>query len=552
MKLTRRQVTAGMMTSFVAASACTVGSVPPAPNILLIVADDVGYTDLGIYGSEIPTPNLDRLAESGVRFSDFHTGMTCSPTRATLLSGVDHHRSGLGNMAEDLAPNQRGQRGYEGYLNFDVAALPEVLKANGYRTFLSGKWHLGMTEETSPAARGFDQSFASLQGGAGHFANMVPLVGPGKAMYRDGADVVETLPPDFYSTRSFTDKMLDYLRSGSAEYRSKPFFAYLAFTAPHWPIQASDDGLRRFEGQYEDGYDVLFERRLAAAKQIGLAPTDAEGAERAPLGRPWSQLTSGERQIEARKMQAFAAMVYELDIQIGRMLDYLDETGQTENTIIIFMSDNGYEGHDLRREFPEAAQFAETFDNSLEQIGRPTSYVWMGPDWARASSAPLKLYKGYPTEGGTRVPFIISFPGLRREGLVSERGHVADIMPTLLELTGIQTPVDQFQGRSVLSMNGASMAPYLRGNRDRIHALDEPFAQELFGKRAIRVGHWKALSIPQPYGSSEWQLFNLHEDLAERHDLAERSPDRLAAMVQQWNNWAERYNVILPDWVSGY
>lgn len=554
MRLTRRSVTAGLATALLAT---TVGAGAPKPvrarpNILLIVADDVGYTDLGSYGSEIPTPNLDRLAANGVRFSDFHTGMTCSPTRAMLLSGVDHHRSGLGNMAEDLAPNQKGRPGYEGYLNFQVAALPEVLKANGYRTFLAGKWHLGMTAETGPKARGFDQSFAMLQGGAGHFADMVPLVGPGKAKYRDGDDIVETLPSDFYSTRYFTDKLLGYLGAGSVEERSKPFFAYLAFTAPHWPIQAPDEDLRRFAGQYEDGYDALLERRLASAKRLGLARSGDEGAERAPWAKPWSELSQTERRIEARKMQAFAAMVAEIDRQVGRVLDYLEATGQADNTIIMFMSDNGYEGHDLRHDFPEAAEQSDRSDNRLEQIGRAGSYVWMGPGWARASSVPLRLFKGFPTEGGTRVPFIVSFPGLRRKGLVAERGHVMDVMPTLLELAAIRAPNDRFEGRPVLEMDGLSMAPYLMGRRAHIHGPSEPFAQELFGKRAVRVGQWKALNIREPYGAGRWQLFDLSRDLAERHDLAGHYPTRLRTMIDQWDAWSRRNNVILPDQVSGY
>lgn len=534
------------------ATARTAPSPPRQPNILLIVADDIGYTDLGSYGSEIPTPNLDSLAARGARFADFHTGMTCSPTRSMLMSGIDHHRAGLGNMAEDLAPNQKGKPGYEGYLNFGVAALPEVLKQAGYRTFMAGKWHLGMTEETSPAARGFDRSFASLQGGAGHFANMTPLIGPGKAKYREGTAMVDHLPADFYSTRYFTDKLLAYLSGGSAEEQRKPFFAYLAFTAPHWPIQAPDESLARFAGQYQDGYDALFARRLTAAKRVGLAPPGAEGAARSPFGRPWSDLTQPERDTEARKMQAFAAMVSDLDTQVGRMLDWLDHTRQADNTIILFMSDNGYEGHDLRREFPEAAEWSRTFNNDLAHVGRPESYVWMGPDWARASSAPFRLYKGYPTEGGTRVPFIVSFPGIERTGLLRARGHVTDVMPTLLDLARVAPLQGSFAGRKVLPMTGQSMVPYLTGRARDVHAPLEPFAQELFGKRAIRIGRWKALHTPAPYGAGRWELFDLQHDPAERHDLAARNPARLRAMVTQWDKWADKQNVILPDWVSGY
>jgi arylsulfatase len=522
------------------------------PNILLIVADDIGYTDLGSYGSEIPTPNLDRLAARGVRFSDFHTGMTCSPTRAMLLSGVDHHLAGVGNMAGDISPNQKGKPGFEGYLNFQVAALPEVLKQAGYRTFMAGKWHLGGSDTTSPAGRGFDHSFSLIDGGAGHFANMMPMVGPGKATYRDGNRPVESLPGDFYSTRFYTDKLLEYLGAESGAEGQQPFFAYLAFTAPHWPIQAPEESLARFAGQYEDGYDTLFERRLAASKRLGLAPADAQGAARAPQGKAWDSLSPAERRYEARKMQAFAAMVSDLDIQVGRVLDWLEKTGQMDNTIIMFMSDNGYEGHDLRHGFTEAADYAKTFDNSLERIGKSDSYVWMGPDWGRASSAPFRLYKGYPTEGGTRVPFLVSYPGLKRSGLVETRGHVSDVMPTLLELAGIRHPGTRFAGRKVFAMSGKSMAPYLSGRAERIHAPDAPFAQELFGKRAIRIGRWKAIEMAAPYGSGRWELFDIAADPAERHDLAAQNPKRLRRMTAQWHRWAKRSNVIMPDWVTGY
>lgn len=534
-------------------TACQAVGQPKKPNILLIVADDVGYTDLGSYGSEIRTPRLDALAKNGVRFSDFHTGMTCSPTRAMLMSGVDHHLAGLGNMAEDLAPNQKGKPGYEGHLNFSVAALPEVLKANGYRTVMAGKWHLGMDEATSPAARSFDRSFSSLQGGAGHFSNMLPIVGPGKAKYREHGKMLDHLPGDFYSTRAFADKLIEYLKEGARADKEKPFFAYLAFTAPHWPIQAPDDSIARYRGTYDEGYDALFERRLAAAKKTGLIPTDTEGAPRDPSGKPWTALSAADREAEARRMEAFAAMISDIDSAVGKVLDYLEAEGELDNTIVMFMSDNGYEGHDLRSDFKEAAAFAQDCcDNSTANIGRPNSYVWMGPDWARASTAPFRVYKGYPTEGGTRVPFIISYNGLERKGLVHQRGHVTDIFLTILDLAGIAQPSRSFAGRSIHDVQGKSLVPYLSAKVDSIHGEGEVFAQELFGKRAIRIGRWKAVQMPAPYGNGRWQLFDLANDLSETRDLAGERPEELASLVGQWERWSKQTNVILPDWVSGY
>lgn len=526
---------------------------PERPNVLLIIADDIGYTDLGAYGSEIATPRIDALAAGGAYFSDFHAGMTCSPTRAMLLSGVDHHLAGLGNMAEDMAPNQQGKPGYEGHLNFAVAALPEVMQANGYRTLMAGKWHLGMDQQTGPAARGFDHSFASLQGGAGHFANMLPIVGPGTAKYRDGGTLLLQLPDDFYSTTAFADRIIADLDGASEADKAKPFFAYLAFTAPHWPVQAPDMSIARHRGDYDDGYDALFAKRLAAGKRLGLFPQEFDGAPRDPLGTAWADLTAAEQQNEARRMEVFAAMISDIDSAIGKVLDYLDVTGELDNTIVIFMSDNGYEGHDLRTGFKEAAAFAdECCDNRTDNLGRADSYFWMGPNWSRASTAGFSSYKGYPTEGGTRVPFIVSYKGLKRTGLIRNRAHVTDIYPTILELADIEPAGETFAGRSVHPLQGHSLIPFLTGAAATIHADDAPFAQELFGKRAIRVGSWKATMMPAPYGNGRWQLFDLSTDLAETRDLAAARPEELARLIAQWEAWSRQTNVILPDWVSGY
>lgn len=521
-----------------------------ARNILLIVADDIGFTDLGIYGSEIPTPNLDRLARRGTYFNDLHTGMTCSPTRAMLMSGVDHHLAGLGNMAEDLAPNQRGRAGYEGYLNFSVAALPEILRQVGYRTFMAGKWHLGMTPETGPAARGFDRSFAMLQGGAGHFASMMPMVGPGKARYSRDGQAVEELPEDFYSTQSFTNELLAFLKEGPVD---TPFFGYLAFTAPHWPIQAPRSSIDAFRGVYDAGYDALFEARLASGKTAAVIPPTARGARRAVGGAAWSNLSAQERAYEARRMEAYAAMISDLDHAVGRVMEHLQATGQHDDTLIMVLSDNGYEGHDMRSGFPEAAAWsAICCDNSLDNIGAPDSYVWMGPDWSRASTPAFRLYKGFPTEGGTRVPAIIAMPGVAGTGLNTGRAHVKDLFATMLDWSGAVLDPGWFPDRQLHRPDGRSLMPVLTGASRTVHRDDEPFAQELFGKRAIRMGEWKAMLLPRPYGTEKWQLFHLSDDLAETTDLAAQEPAMLSDLVARWNGWAADHNIILPDVVTGY
>lgn len=384
---------------------------------------------------------------------------------------------------------------------------------------------------------------------------MLPVVGPDNALYRDDDRIVEKLGADFYSTRFYTDRMIEYLQEGDAEQRDKPFFAYLAYTAPHFPIQAPDESMARFRGKYDDGYDKLFDQRLAAAKQLALIPADAKGSPRNPDGTPWDALSPEEQMIEARHMEAFAAMVSDVDYHVGRMLDYLRDTGELDNTIIVFMSDNGYEGHDLRTGFREAADWAAACcDNRLANIGKPNSYVWMGPNWSRASNAPIRYYKGFPTEGGTRVPFIISYPGLKKTGLKHERAHVLDIMPTLLDLAAIAPPSGQFKGRKVERMSGRSMVPFLDGSAECncIHPSDEPVAEELFGKRAVRVGTMKAVNIWAPYGNDKWQLFDLSNDLAETQDLAASRPEQVRRMAEIWDKWAQENGVILPDWTTGY
>ena len=324
----------------------TSGSAGSRPNVLLIVVDDMAFNDLGIFGSEIRTPNIDTLAREGVFLTNFHVAPNCSPTRAMLFSGTDSHNAGLGNMAEDLSPNQKGSPGYEGYLNFQVAALSELFLKTGYHTYMTGKWHLGLTQETSPAARGFEKSYTLLQGGAGAFANMAPIVGPGKALYQENDVKLEELPEDFYSTRFYTDLMQEYISADLED--GKPFFAYLAYTSPHWPLRAPQESIVRYRGVYDAGYDVLREKRLQALKDLGLVAADVDPFPRLLDEKPWDELSLDEQRYQAKIMEIYAAMVDDVDVYIGRMIDYLKEIGEYENTIIFFMSDNGPEGHAMQ------------------------------------------------------------------------------------------------------------------------------------------------------------------------------------------------------------
>lgn len=526
------------------------GEVDTQPNVLLIVIDDIGHADLGVFGGEISTPNIDQLARGGVLLTSFYVAPTCSPTRAMLMSGVDHHRAGLGHMAEDLAPNQVGQPGYEGHLNFAVAALPELLRDAGYWTAMAGKWHLGLDAETSPAARGFERSYAQLQGGAGHFDNL-NLVGPGPALYREDGERVD-YPAGEYSSRFYTSRLIEYLQDDRR--RDKPFFGYLAFTAPHWPLQAPRETVERYGGRYDAGYDMLANARLSKQQALGLVPDDVVYTAQFPGYRPWSALSDTERQIEARKMEVYAAMIEEVDTAIGRMLAYLEETNQLANTFIFVMSDNGPEAHGMDVAFPEAAEWSrECCDNSLENIGNADSYVWQGLGWGRASGIPYRMYKGYPSEGGIRVPAIAFAPALIRQGERSDAiVTVRDVVPTILEITGVDHPGTRYAGRDVHPVDGVSLLSHLQGERSEAHADDEPFGWELYGKRAIRKGDWKIVWEPAPAGVDGWQLYNIAEDPAESTDLAASEPAKAIELARLWDQYVQDNGVVLPSQVPPY
>ena len=561
-----RRLGAGALTAVLLATAACRGSGPPPsarnaaasdslrrPNILLVVADDVGFTDLGASGGEIRTPVIDRLAERGLKFSRFRTSPVCSPTRASLLSGTNPHLAGLGNMFEDLGTNQRGQPGYEGHLNDRVVTVAELLRDHGYRTLLSGKWHLGDERADRPAARGFERSFALLPAAGDHFAGRQTIEGAGnKVPYREDGRLVDELPADFYSTRFFADRLMQYIGERPAG-DDTPFFAYLAFTAPHFPLQAPDESLARYRGAYDLGYDALFDARLAAAKRLGVAPANAVGAPRYPGERPWTALSPGERAVESRRMEILAAMISDLDTQLGRVLEFLRGRGDLDHTIVVFMSDNGAEGHRMETDWTAVAETAAACcNNTLENMGRPDSYVWLGPNWARASSAPFRLFKGYHSEGGIRVPFIISYPGLTTTGLTDARAHVSDVMPTLLDLAGVAAPGAEFAGRPVWPVTGISMKPLLDGTTAAPRRPDEVVADETFGKRFVSEGNLKALLLPRPFGTGDWQLYDLAADPSESVDLAPSRPADLARLRAHWDQYAMRNRIILPDWVSGY
>lgn len=522
------------------------------PNILLIVADDLGFSDIGAYGSEIRTPNLDALAADGVLLTNFHSGPTCGPTRAMLMSGIDHHRAGVGTNAASLmrVPELRGRPGYEGFLNDRVVTFAKLLQDAGYDTFMTGKWDLGKGPGQLPNARGFDRSFALADGGATHFADGIGTFrAVGKASYFEDGQAVESLPEDFYSSIAYTDRILGYLAERPNS--DNPYLAYIAYTALHWPLQVPDDWLDRYKGDYSDGWARLRQERLDRQKTLGIVPPETVLAEPSNGVDDWDSLNPSRRRYEERRMEIYAAMTELLDLQIGRLIDAARRDADRE-TIILFLSDNGPEGNNIGTINDNAHWIPLTFDNRYDNLGRRDSYLWVGPGWGLASATPFRLYKSFVTEGGIRTPMIVaSTRGRLPAGIRSGMVTIRDIAPTILELAGVDHPGDDYRGRPVIPMSGRSATRYLAGNSNAVHA-GEPLGWELYGNRALIVDRWKAVRILPPEGSGDWQLFDIGADPAEQNDLAASNPERLAEMIRSWQGYAEENGVFVMDYETGY
>jgi arylsulfatase len=524
------------------------------PNFLLIVADDLGYSDLGSYGGEISTPVLDQLAQQGMRYTDFYVSPTCSVTRSMLLSGTDNHVAGLGNMGELLAPNQVGKPGYEGVLNKRVASVAELLHDNGYHTYMAGKWHLGLKPDQIPHARGFERDFSTLVGGGSHFDDgwniewQIP-----KMPYTEDGRPVKKLPKDFYSTKTYTDKTIQFIEEGRGD--GKPFFAYMAFTAPHGPLHLPDDWLRRYKNRYDEGWDGIRQQRLARMRELGIVDKDINAADRLYFLPRSTSLVPAARVMQGRKMELYAGMVEYMDDQIGRVFDYLKEIGEYDNTVVIFISDNGAEGNDLRAMvagqlgslgFLHAMNnFAENGHNAL---GRKGTYAEYGPAWAQVSMVPFRIYKGWVSEGGIRSPLIVSGPGVQGAGELNKKAvlHIMDIAPTLLEMAGIEHP-SIYKERKVAPMQGKSWVGMLAGSTQSPRTSDDWLGWELFNNRAIRQGDWKISWLDQPFGTEDWQLFNLAEDPGEQYDLSVKFPEKRKALIALWDEYVELNGVIIGE-----
>ena len=516
----------GVLGAFAAPAVAPAADAPRRPNIVIILGDDLGYADMGAFGSEIKTPNLDALAMDGVRFTNFYTHATCSPTRSMLLSGVDTHLNGLGNMDEFMAPNQVGLPGYEGYLNDRVVTLPQLLKDAGYHTYMVGKWHLGKAPAQIPAARGFERDFSLLDGGGSYWdmTNFTALTP--RSVYTEDGRYLTRLPKNYYATKTYTDKLIGYIDANHAD--GKPFFAYVAHQAPHDPYHLPREWRTRHVGEYDKGWDAVRQARLKRQIELGISPPDAQLAERMWFLPDPILLAPVTRAILGKKMELYAGMVENLDFHVGRLIDHLKKIGEYENTIFVVFGDNGAEGNDLfamiagtpgtRDYLFGAIKWSQTEPNAW---GDPGSYVSYGPMWAQVSMTPFSQYKGWLGEGGIRNALIVSGPAVKRPKGSINRGlmHVADLMPTLLEIAGAGYP-KTYEGREMPALLGKSWGAVLAGQAESPRTEQDYLA---------------------------WELFNLETDPGERKDLAAERPDKLKELVAIWDGYVRANNVILPS-----
>ena len=531
-----------------AASGCSADEEPStvsdrAPNIIIVLLDDAGFADLGAYGSEVSTPNIDQLAANGVRFTNFHAAAACSPTRGMLLTGVDNHLVGMGNMLEIMADNQFDQPGYEGFMGYSVVTLPTLLRDAGYHTYMAGKWHLGKTKESIPAARGFERSISLMESGADNFEkkSYLPLYDT-VHFYEDFEEV--DLPDDFFSTDYYTDRLIEYI--GKDRDDGKPFFAYLSLQAQHYPLQAPEEYIDKYDGVYDVGWDEIRAQRYARQVQMGLMPA---GLSLPPIAvaPAWDSLSDEDRRMYAKRQAVYAGMLENVDANMGRLMAYLEEIGEADNTVIVFMSDNGADNNEQDKIFPE--WYAANFDLSYERMGLEGSYVNYGPGWAGASSTPLTLFKGAASEGGMRVPVIISGPAGIRSGVDTDAfAFVTDITPTLLEVAGVTSPTGSYAGKEVHPVDGKSMLSFLRGDSDAVHGAGETVLYEMAGSAAVFRDGYKLIRNNPPFGDRQWRLYRPLQDPAEVNDLAKAEPGKVAEMLAAYERFADEVNLIeVPD-----
>lgn len=504
------------------------------PNILLIVADDLGFTDIGAFGSEISTPTLDELALGGLRIANMHAGPACQQTRTMLMASTGYARA-----IENRPRLEGGQR--DNLLSLDWAILPELLQEAGYATYMTGKWDLGWDDGYTPATRGFDRSFVQL-GAAASFFRELFLVPFTMGYAEDGVRLeIDDLADDFYATDVYTDKMLGYLSEAE---EGKPWFAFMAYTAPHWPLQLPDDDwLHKYAGRYEAGYDALREQRFARALELGVVPANSSLEDFAPQAQPWADLSAEEKRKYSRAQEIYAGMVEHLDMSIARIVDQLEENGQLENTIIVFTSDHGGSPgeHGVRSSgvIPGGGpEHPAGRDNRLENFGRINSFVDHGRGFGEAATAPFKYLKGAVDEGGILAAGFVHYPAEVAAGGVSHSFMtMMDILPTFMEVAGTEHPgAGMFNGRQINDILGRSAWPHLTGQVDAVHGDDYSVGWSNGRNGSLIRGDYKIINTAAPgaQGVTDWRLYNLADDPGEHADIAVEHPDRVAEMVAEW------------------
>jgi len=524
-----------------------------APNVVLVVLDDVGFGSLGCFGSEIDTPAMDSLAQSGVQYTNFHVTPLCSPTRASLLTGRNHHSVGMSMLSNA----DSGYPGYRGSVSNSAATVAEVLTSAGYNTAAFGKWHLAPIDQTSsagpydqwPLGRGFEHFYGFLEGITDQFY---------PELVQDNHRIDPPAGPEdgYHLSQDLVDQAIDFISDQKSIAPSKPFFAYLAFGAGHTPHQAPKEHLEKYRGRYDAGWDAIREERHARQLELGVIPEGTLLAPRNPGVDPWDDASADGRRVMARMQEAFAAMLDHTDQQLGRLLAHLDTLGIREDTVVLLMADNGasQEGGPIGCVNTIAYENGDdvTLEQNLElidEIGGPranSNYPW---GWAQAGNTPLKWYKQNTHAGGVRAPLVISWPGgIPTTGEVRRQFHsVIDITPTILEITGTSMP-DNFRGVPQMPVHGTSLAYTFDSDPDRSRRTSQYF--EMYGHRAIWHDGWKAVARHQrgaSYDEDRWELYQLAEDFSECVDLAADRPDVLHELIGRWWAEAERYGVFPLD-----
>lgn len=519
------------LVGFVAACSVPVKQQDEKPNIILILSDDMGYSDLGCYGGEVETPNLDALAQNGLRFTQFYNGARCCPTRASLMTGCYPHQTGIGHMTNtpnNFTQHDLGIPGYRGFLNKNCVTIAEVLKEAGYATLMTGKWHLGISDKSKwPLQRGFDKFYGIIPGASNFFKPEYPR---GITYMNDTISVGD----DFYTTDAFTDYAIQFINEAKQEDSKKPFFLYLAYTAPHWPLNAPPEIVEKYKGKYLEGWTKLRETRYARMKELGII--DQEWDLSPQDWREWDSLSEDKKQEMDLRRAIYSAMIDRMDQNIGRLIDHLKEKNSLDNTLIIFMNDNG-----------ACAEGGELGGGPARQLGTQEGYfLTYGGAWANASNTPYREYKHWVHEGGIGTPFIVHWPNVvpkeKNGNLISEYGFLPDLMATFVDAADAKYP-ESFNGNKIVPTSGKSLVSLFKGDDQQIHT--EPIFWEHEGNKAVRLGKYKLVSKWNRQRETTWELYNMDTDRSEMHDLSDQHPEKVNEMAEMYNKWAEA-NHVLP------